>query len=238
MKVSLIGYGKMGKVIEKILKQRGHQVKSIIDQGNVNDLKSKKFAESDVAIEFSVPGSAFENLKACITAGVPVVSGTTGWLDKKPELDHYCRENEGGYLYASNFSIGVNIFFSLNKKLASLMSPFDQYKVRMTEIHHTTKLDAPSGTGITLAEGIIENIPEYKEWINEETDDPKKLPIISKRIKDAPGTHIIEYVSEVDEIKIEHEAKSRQGFAVGAVIAAEWMVGKNGVYSMSDVLGF
>ena len=238
MNIGLIGHGKMGKEIEKIVKVRGHNISLIIDAENLNDLRKDNLQNCDVAIEFTRPESAFNNLKKCIDAGIPVISGTTGWLDKKPELDNYCRNNNGSYLYASNYSIGVNILFALNKKLAELIAPYKEYKCQLTEIHHTTKLDAPSGTAITLAEDIIERHKGYQQWVNSITKDSNVLPIISKRIADAPGTHTISYDSPVDKISIHHEAVSRQGFATGAVIAAEWIIGKIGVFTMNDVLGF
>jgi 4-hydroxy-tetrahydrodipicolinate reductase len=237
MKVSLVGYGKMGKELEKILIERGHTIQCIVDVDNNKDLQSDTFKESDVAIEFSRPESAYDNIIACINAGVPVVSGTTGWLDKKKNLDDYCIVNNGTYMYSSNYSIGVNIFFAINRQLAKLMDSHQNYRCKVTEIHHTTKLDAPSGTGITLAQDILKNHRIYDNWSNEESEDNHTLSIISERIKDAPGTHIIEYRSEVDEIVITHEAKSRKGFAMGAVIASEWIKDKKGVFSMSDILG-
>lgn len=237
MKVSLIGYGKMGKELEKILLERGHKIQCIIDYDNKDQIKSSEFRESDVAIEFSSPESAYNNLLACIDARVPVVSGTTGWLDKKEELDKYCNENKGTYMYSSNYSIGVNIFFAINRQLAKLMNTYPDYVCRMTEIHHTSKLDAPSGTGISLAQDIITNHSSYSNWVNYESEIKGELPIVSERINEAPGTHIVTYESDVDEIVIKHEARSRKGFALGAVIASEWLVGKKGIFTMSNVLG-
>lgn len=237
MKIALIGYGKMGREIEKLAVTKGHEICVRIHSQNRDEFTKENLDFCDVAIEFSNPESGFDNLAKCIKYDIPVVSGTTGWLEKKSTLDEMCTELNGAYIYASNFSIGVNIFFALNKKLAELTSTYSEYKSEITEIHHTTKLDAPSGTAITLAKGIIDNHSFYKKWINEDEDDESSLPIISKRIADAPGTHIVKYSSEVDSISISHEAKSRKGFAMGAIIAAEWIIGKKGIFSMSDVIG-
>lgn len=229
MKIALLGYGRMGKTIEKLAVERGHSVVKKIDQGDTYD-----FADADVAIDFSVPDAAVDNISMALKSGVPVVSGTTGWLDRYPEMVALCKENNGAFIYASNFSVGVNIFFELNKKLAQMMKALDSYNVSMTEVHHIHKLDAPSGTAITLAEGIIEESAKT-DWIldNEESD---KITIKAVREAEVPGTHTITYQSDVDEIKIEHKAHSRNGFALGAIIAAEWLKDKKGVHTMKDVL--
>ncbi|WP_405327080.1 4-hydroxy-tetrahydrodipicolinate reductase [Leeuwenhoekiella sp. LLG6367-2.1] len=229
MKIALLGYGRMGKTIEKLAVERGHSVVKKIDQGDTYD-----FADADVAIDFSVPDAAVDNISMALKSGVPVVSGTTGWLDRYPEMVALCKENNGAFIYASNFSVGVNIFFELNKKLAQMMKALDSYNVSMTEVHHIHKLDAPSGTAITLAEGIIEESSKT-DWIldNEESD---KITIKAVREAEVPGTHTITYQSDVDEIMIEHKAHSRNGFALGAIIAAEWLKDKKGVHTMKDVL--
>jgi 4-hydroxy-tetrahydrodipicolinate reductase len=236
MKIALIGYGKMGKEIEKIALGRGHEIVLKIDISNPEELTIQNLQKADVAIEFSMPSSAVNNYKLCFEAGIPVVSGTTGWLDRKPEVIENCKNLNGTFFYTSNFSLGVNIFFSLNKKLAALMANLDEYKIEMTEIHHTQKLDAPSGTAITLAEGIIENIPSKTNWVNRETENPAEIGIISERVGEVPGTHIIKYDSEVDFIEITHSAKNRKGLAFGAVLAAEFSNGKKGVLTMNDLL--
>lgn len=236
MKIALIGYGKMGKEIEKIAVDRGHEIVLKIDITNPEDLSIQNLQKADVAIEFTIPSLAVNNYKLCFEAGIPVVSGTTGWLDRKPEVLENCKKLNGTFFYASNFSLGVNIFFSLNKKLAALMAKFDEYKIEMTEIHHTHKLDAPSGTAITLAEGIIENIPSKTKWVNQETENAAEIGIISERIGEVPGTHIIKYDSEVDYIEITHCVKNRKGLAFGAVLAAEFSHGKKGVLTMNDLL--
>lgn len=232
MKIALIGYGKMGKTIEKIALERGHTITlKVIDDISGYDLKD---SESDVAIDFSIPTAAFKNITSCFEAGIPVVAGTTGWLEKYDDAVESCRKNDAAFIYASNFSLGVNIFFELNRKLAEMMKPFQEYSVGIEEIHHTQKLDAPSGTAITLAEQIIGN-SDYTGW---KLGDPenKEIPVTAKRIENVPGTHTISYDSKVDTIRIEHIAHSREGFALGAVIAAEWLKNKKGVFSMKDVL--
>lgn len=237
MDIAIIGYGKMGKTIEKLAEAAGHKVVLIVDEQNKNDLYNGNLAKADVAIEFTRPEAAFDNITACFKAGVPVISGTTGWLDKFEKAKQICKENEGGFLYASNFSIGVNIFFALNKYLAKMMDQYSQYDISMEEIHHTQKLDAPSGTAITLAEGIIENIGRKENWQSEGADNDPIIPIFSKRIDKTPGTHTINYTSTVDAIEIKHTAHSREGFAKGALSAAEWIVGKKGIFGMNDLLG-
>jgi 4-hydroxy-tetrahydrodipicolinate reductase len=238
MNIGLLGYGKMGKAIEEIALQRGHNIVLKVGIENLEDRTIENVKKADVIIEFTGPDSARDNLKLCMDAGVPVVCGSTGWLDKYEEIKKYCVDKKGGLLYASNFSVGVNIFFALNKKLAELMKPHSSYNVEMKEIHHTQKLDAPSGTAITLAEGILEELPGKKKWVNEPSSDTKNLVIISERTDPAPGTHIINYHSDIDDICISHTAHNRKGFATGAVLAAEFMdKNREGVYGMKDVLG-
>lgn len=237
MKIALIGYGKMGKAIEEVALQKGHEVLYRIDVESQDLMQSRYLKEADVAIEFSTPKTAYQNILKCFEAGIPVVCGSTGWLDRLEEIKQRCQNEGKTFLYASNFSIGVNLFFELNKQLARLMGPQSQYEVSMEEIHHTEKKDSPSGTAITLAEGIIDILSQKSKWVNETTADPDAISIISKRINPAPGTHIIRYTSEVDDIEIRHTAHSRKGFATGAVVAAEWIQNRKGVYNMQDVLG-
>ena len=230
MKIGLFGYGKMGKMIEQIAVDRGHTIVAKIDAGATDiDFKSM-----DVAIDFSTPDAAFENITNCFKNSVPVISGTTGWLANYADAVELCKQHSGAFIYASNFSLGVNIFFELNAHLAKMMAGLEQYKVSMEEIHHTQKLDAPSGTAITLAEGIIQN-STYENWKLHETAD-KTITINSVREGMVPGTHSISYESAVDKIEIKHEAHNREGFALGAVIASEWIYGKTGVFTMKDVL--
>jgi 4-hydroxy-tetrahydrodipicolinate reductase len=238
MNIALIGYGKMGKAIEEIALQKGHTIVLKIDITNTDQFNDVNLAKADVAIEFSSPHSAFNNVMKCLQAGTPVVCGSTGWLDKIEEVKKYCINNNGAFLYSSNYSIGVNIFFEINKKLAALMASHNEYNVDVTEIHHTQKKDAPSGTAITLAEQILKNIPQKKSWVNKLSNNPAELEIMSERIDPAPGTHKIKYSSPVDDIEIIHTAHSRQGFATGAVFAAEFIQHKKGVFGMNDVLGF
>jgi len=232
MKIALFGYGRMGKEIENIALQRGHEIVLKIEDGDIYDISI-----ADVAIDFSVPTAAFDNITHCFKNGVPVISGTTGWLDRYDEAIELCEKHKGGFIYASNFSLGVNIFFELNRQLAKMMSPRKDYDIDIEEIHHTKKLDAPSGTAITLAEGIIEQTNK-EDWKLIEVDSVNdgSIPIVAKRIPEVPGTHIINYNSEIDSIEIKHTAHNRKGFALGAVIAAEWINGKQGVFSMRDVL--
>ncbi|HEY3369714.1 MAG TPA: 4-hydroxy-tetrahydrodipicolinate reductase [Prolixibacteraceae bacterium] len=236
MRIALIGYGKMGKEIERIALDRGHEIVLKIDITNPDDLTIGNLQKADVAVEFTIPSSAVNNYQLCFQAGVPVVSGTTGWLERKAEVFENCKALNGTFFYSSNFSLGMNIFFQLNKKLAALMANRDEYKIGMTEIHHIHKLDAPSGTAITLAEGIMENIPSKTKWINQKTDDKAELEIISERIGEVPGTHIIKYDSEVDFIEITHCVKDRKGLAFGAVLAAEFSFSKKGILTMNDLL--
>jgi len=228
----------MGKAIEEIALQRGHTIALIIDINNQQDLKSENLLKADVAIEFTGPESAFNNVMKCMEAGIPLVCGSTGWLEHLEEARAACIDHNAALLVASNFSIGVNIFFEVNKKLAELMQPHSEYDILMEEIHHTKKKDAHSGTAITLAEQILDKVDRKSHWINEVAREKDELSIISKRIDPAPGTHTITYTSEIDDIEIKHTAYSRKGFAGGAVVAAEYLAGKKGIYSMSDVLGF
>ena len=231
MNIALLGYGKMGKTIEQIAIQRGHQIVLKVDKDDYD----YDITKADVAIDFSIPTVAFNNISNCINNQIPVISGTTGWLEDYNKAVALCKEKQGAFIYASNFSLGVNIFFELNKTLARMMTNLKQYKVSLEEIHHTQKLDAPSGTAISLANGIIAEHSNYKQWKLEESIE-NTINITAKRIDDVPGTHTITYESEVDTITIEHIAHNRQGFALGAIIAAEWIVGKKGVFTMNDVL--
>lgn len=228
----------MGQAIEKIALERGHTIGLKIDLDNRTDLNETKLADIDVAIEFTSPHSAFDNIMDLLKAKVPVVCGSTGWLDKKEAIDEYCLQQQGAFLYASNYSVGVNIFFELNKKLAQLMANQTEYRVSMEEIHHTQKKDAPSGTAVTLAEQILHSIPLYKNWVNHSSNKADELEIISERIDPAPGTHKVIYTSPIDDIEIIHTAHNRTGFATGAVMAAEFLKGKKGIFGMNDVLGF
>lgn len=232
MKIALLGYGRMGKTIEQIAIERGHEIVLKVDENT----KEYDIKIADIAIDFSIPSVAFENISNCLNNTIPVVCGTTGWLAKFEEAKYLCKQKNGGFIYASNFSLGVNIFFELNEKLAKMMSNLEQYEISMEEIHHAKKLDAPSGTAITLAEGIIKNTNK-ENWALNVTNNKTEIPIIAKRIDDVPGTHSIEYKSAIDTITIKHTAHSRDGFALGAVVAAEWLVGKKGVFTMKDVLG-
>ncbi|MCH7401778.1 4-hydroxy-tetrahydrodipicolinate reductase [Belliella kenyensis] len=240
MNILILGYGKMGKIISEIAESRGHSIAAKINIDNRSDLDHLDADSIDVAIEFSQPEAAVENIKWAISKGIPVVSGTTGWLDQKPNIDQLTIDKNTAFFYASNYSIGVNIFFKVNKFLAQLMGDQKDYKIRMEEVHHTEKKDAPSGTAITLAEGILQNIPSLKGWkLSEEMiENEQIIPIIAKRIDPAPGTHIIRYQSPIDDIEITHTAHSRQGFALGAVLVAEWIKDKKGVLSMDDFLSF
>lgn len=238
MKIALIGYGKMGKEIEQIAVERGHSIVSIIDMDNRSDFDSPQFKSADVAIEFSRPDSALDNYRKCFAANVPVVSGTTGWLDHIDEVKEACKDGKQTFFYASNYSLGVNIFFALNKYLAKIMNNFSDYGVRMTETHHIHKLDAPSGTAITLAEGIIGEIDKKKRWNLEVEESPADLAIHCIREGEVPGIHEVIYESFADEISIKHDAKNRKGFALGAVLAAEFTSGKKGFIGMNDMLSF
>jgi 4-hydroxy-tetrahydrodipicolinate reductase len=237
MKIALIGYGKMGKAIEEIALQNGHEIVLTISIENTEDMTQANLQKADVAIEFTGPESAAENLQKCFEVNLPVVCGSTGWLDKWEEVKNFCTAKDGALVYASNYSIGVNLFFEVNHFLAKLMNEYDSYEVKLAEIHHTQKKDAPSGTAITLAEQILSNISRKKQWVNKHVEDGEELEIISERIDPAPGTHKIKYTSSIDDIEIIHTAHNRTGFATGAVKAAEFLRGKKGVFTMKDVLG-
>jgi 4-hydroxy-tetrahydrodipicolinate reductase len=237
MKIALIGYGKMGHAIEQIALQRGHEIVSVIDVNNQEDFMSDAFKSADVAIEFSMPAVAMDNYRRAFAAGVPVVSGTTGWLEHLPEIKEACKAGQT-FFYASNFSLGVNIFFALNKYLAKIMNDFPAYDVRMVETHHVHKLDAPSGTAITLAEGLIDNIERKNKWVEGKEPAEDEIGICSVREGEVPGIHTVIYESDVDTISITHDAKSRMGFALGAVVAAEFTCGKKGFLTMQDMLKF
>lgn len=245
MNIALLGYGKMGRIIEELAVSRGHQIVLKIDAFNLAELTKENLRKADVAIDFSTPDSALSNINACFEAGVPVVVGTTGWYGHLQEVKNKCTSSNSTLLYASNFSIGVNVFFFVNKVLAKIMNRYAQYDVQVEEIHHTQKLDAPSGTAMTIAEGILAGVDRKNEWVNEligksEGLVPKhdQLLIESHRIEDVPGTHNVIYSSEVDEIEFKHTAHSRSGFALGAVLAAEWLKDKTGFYSVDDMFDF
>lgn len=245
MKIALIGYGKMGKLLERFAQERGHEICITIDADNASDIRSERFKEADVAIEFSVPHAALEHIYDAFEADVPIVVGTTGWYDELAAVEQKCRVGNNTLLYASNFSVGVNVFFYVNKVLAKLMNSYPQYDVQVEEIHHTQKLDAPSGTAITIAEGILDGLERKNTWVNEvigQQDDvitkPNELLIESHRIEEVPGTHTVIYSSEVDELEFKHTAHSRAGFALGAILAAEWLHGKKGFYSIQDMFDF
>lgn len=231
MNIALLGYGRMGKEIEKIALKRGHSIVHKIS----SDISSFDFTSVDVAIDFSIPSAAYQNITHCIKHQIPVISGTTGWLEQYDDVVNMCETENGAFIYASNFSLGVNIFFEMNAYLAKMMSQLEDYKVNVEEIHHTKKLDAPSGTAITLAEGIIQHT-KYNDWKLDASTTDAELPIVAKRIPEVPGTHEITYTSSIDSISIKHEAHNREGFALGAVVAAEWIQDKKGVHTMKDVL--
>lgn len=237
MKIILVGYGKMGRIIEKTALERGHEIIGRIDLENAADLNAGLADQADAAIEFTGPHSAFDNVMKCLALGIPVVCGSTGWLERYEEAAAFCRQQQGGLLYASNFSVGVNIFFEINKTLARLMATHPGYNVSIREVHHTQKKDAPSGTAITLAEQVIRSVPGKEKWVNDEPGNASDLLIKSERIDPYPGLHTVRYASAIDEIRITHEAHSRDGFALGAVLAAEFIRDKTGVFSMKDVLG-
>lgn len=242
MKIALIGYGKMGRIIEQIALERGHTVVLKINRSNQQDLAPESLRKADLAIEFSTPHTAVANIRACFAAGIPVVVGSTGWYDQMEYVSNACKESGGTIFHASNFSLGVNLFFRLNKQLAKLMKPYAEYEAAMEEIHHIHKLDSPSGTAITIADGLIANQDRKTHWKDYPNGAPAsvpaaELPIVSRRIGEVPGTHSVSYTSSVDRITITHEAFSRQGFALGAVIASEWIAGKKGIFGMNDMLG-
>jgi 4-hydroxy-tetrahydrodipicolinate reductase len=236
MKIAIIGYGRMGKSIETLSVEYGHEVVHIFGGENIEEFTVENLKKADVAIDFSLPHTAFTNITTCIKAGVPVVSGTTGWLDRYDEVKAFCLQENGAFFYASNFSIGVNIFMEINERLAELMNTQDAYDVSITEIHHTRKLDAPSGTAITLAEAIINRVERKSDYSLGQSQDKVNIHIDAIRKGDVPGTHIIEYKSDIDTLEIKHVADSRIGFAKGAILAAEWLIGKKGVLGMRDML--
>lgn len=238
MNIALVGYGKMGRAIEQIALQRGHEISLKIATTNKHELNDENLKTVDVVIEFTRPEAAQENVLTCLRAGVPVVCGTTGWNEGLAKAKLTAVEHSVSFLQASNFSVGVNIFFELNKFLANMMNEQEAYEVVMEETHHTQKKDAPSGTAITLAEQIIENLKRKQHWTNEATDEPSSFPIIAHRIENVPGTHSVKYTSSIDDIEIIHTAHNREGFARGAVLAAEFIAGKQGIFTMKDVLGF
>jgi 4-hydroxy-tetrahydrodipicolinate reductase len=237
MKIAIIGYGKMGKAIEEIAISKGHEIVLKIDLSNTADFTKENLQKAHVAIEFTGPHTAFENISSCIEWGVPVISGSTGWLEHFEKAKKLCEEKKGCLLYASNFSIGVNLFFEINKQVAALMEPYENYDVSMTETHHTEKKDAPSGTAISLAEQILAKIGRKNNWVNEASNEASDLIIRSERIDPAPGTHSVTYASPIDSIEITHTAHTRKGFAGGAVLAAEFANQKIGIFTMKDVLG-
>ena len=237
MKIALIGYGKMGKAIEAVAIQKGHQVVLKIDVTNASDFTQERAKEADVAIEFTGPHSAVQNILQCIEFGLPLVSGSTGWLDQWATVEAAAKAKNGTVVYSSNYSIGVNLFFEINKQLAKLMDPYPVYDVSMTEIHHSEKKDAPSGTAISLAEQILENLGRKHQWTNDSATDPNEISIRSERIDPAPGTHTVCYSSAIDTIEITHTAHTREGFAAGAVMAAEFASSRKGIFTMKDVLG-
>ncbi len=238
MNIALIGYGKMGKTIERIAKERGHKIVAVIDVDNQQDFDSSEFKSADVAIEFTVPKVCLENYKRCFKSNIPVVSGTTGWTEKFDEVKRWAEEQNQTFFWSSNFSLGVNIFMKINEQLAKMMNHFSDYDVEMTEVHHTQKLDAPSGTAITLAEGILSNLDRKNEWAKEVANEPNQMAIKSIRRGEVAGIHTIKYENNIDTIEITHDAKGREGFALGAVIAAEFTKGKKGVLGMNDLLNF
>ncbi len=245
MKIALLGYGKMGRIIEQFALDRGHEIVLKITSANQEDLNAERLRQADVAIDFSTPGTVLGNIEACFEADVPVVVGTTGWYAKLQEVKDRCVERNKSLLYGSNFSIGVNVFFHVNKILARIMNRYPQYDVLVEEIHHTQKLDAPSGTAITIAEGILDGLDRKGEWVGELVGDNQEvipradqLLIESHRLEDVPGTHTVIYSSEVDDIEFKHKAHSRAGFALGAVVAAEWLQGRQGFYSVKDIFDF
>jgi 4-hydroxy-tetrahydrodipicolinate reductase len=245
MKIALLGYGKMGQIIEHFAVERGHEIVLKISSENQAELTTANLSKADVAIDFSAPNAAINNIYACFDANLPMVVGTTGWYGQLQEVKNQCLASNNTLLYGSNFSIGVNLFFHVNKVLAKLMNNFPAYEVQVEEIHHTQKLDAPSGTAMTIAEEIIKNVDRKKEWVNELVDTPfeealksDQLLIASQRIENVPGTHTVVYSSEVDEIELKHTAHSRAGFALGAVIAAEWLEHKQGFFNIADIFNF
>lgn len=237
MKILLIGYGKMGQAVEKHALARNHEIAGRLDAHNALSLSEYDASKADAAIEFTGPDSAFENIRRCLLQGIPVVSGSTGWLEKKPEIEALCREVGGAFFYASNFSVGANILFALSKYLARVMAAYPEYNVCIEEIHHTQKKDAPSGTAVTLAEGILKTEGALKKiWVNHPTSTSEELEILSVRENNVPGTHTVSYSSSIDDLEIKHTAHNRDGFSLGAVLAAEWIIGKKGNFGMQDML--
>jgi 4-hydroxy-tetrahydrodipicolinate reductase len=238
MNIAIIGYGRMGHEIEAIALERGHKIKLIIDQVNAGDLNENNLKEIDVAIEFSFPGSAYNNIVKCLENKIPVVSGTTGWLDDYDKAAGVCKKNRTAFIHSSNYSIGVNLLFILNRELAKKMERYHDYRVSVEEIHHTKKLDAPSGTAITLAEGIVSQHSGYEKWCPDHSGPENCIPITSVREGAVPGIHVVTWESPVDIISLKHEARNRKGLALGAVLAAEFILHKEGVFTMNDVIGF
>ena len=245
MKIALLGYGKMGRIIEQFALDRGHEIVLKINETNIDQKNTENLQLADVAIDFSTPHSVISNIESCFEAGLPLVVGTTGWYDQIPEIKARCEAGNNSLLYASNFSVGVNVFSFVNQVLAKIMNRYPQYDVLVEEIHHTQKLDSPSGTAITIAEGILDGLERKNAWVNELVGDgeevitkPEQLLIESHRIEDVPGTHTVVYSSEVDDIEFKHKAHGRAGFALGAVLAAEWLQGKKGFYSVKDMFDF
>jgi len=236
MKIALIGYGKMGKEIEQIAISRGHSIVLKVDIANATTYSIDELKKADIAIEFSTPEAVISNIYKCFDANVPVVIGTTGWMKQLDEVKSNCDKKQQTLFYASNYSIGVNLFFKVNEYLAKLMNAYPEYNVAMEEIHHVHKLDSPSGTAISLANQVIDNNKQKQKWVNTASDNKNELAIISKRIDEVPGTHTVTYSSTVDEISMTHIAHNRKGFALGAVIAAEWLKGKKGIFGMNDLL--
>lgn len=239
MKVALLGYGKMGKAIESVINAMPeHEIMLRVDADNATTFTIDELKQADVAIEFSTPHTVVGNIYKCFEAGVPVVVGTTAWLDQLPEVKERCEKGGHTLFYASNFSIGVNIFFALNRHLAKIMNEQEQYDIELEEVHHLEKLDSPSGTALTLARGVLDEVDRKHEWVNQPAEGEEQLTIISKREQGVPGTHLVTYKSDVDTIQISHVAHSRQGFAKGAVTAAQWVIGRKGVFEMGDLLQF
>lgn len=238
MKIALIGYGKMGRTIERLALNAGHEIVLRTGSEITVEALNTALAAADVAIEFTRPEAAFQNVSACLEAGIPVVCGTTGWSDRMGPIHQRCNEKGGAFFYASNFSIGVHLFFELNRRLAHLMNVHPHYEVRLEETHHIHKLDAPSGTAVTLAGDIVDILKRKRAWVKGETNDAGLLPVISHRKDEVPGTHIVQYASTIDSLSIRHEAHSREGFASGALLAAQWLIGKKGCFSMNDLLNF
>lgn len=235
MQIAIIGYGKMGREIESAALSRGHEVVLKIDEDNLHQLEPDHLGKADVALEFTTPATAAENIKACFNAGVPVVSGTTGWTGRD-QIEKLCRDKNRTFFYASNFSIGVNILFKLNRWLSEVMNRFPEYEVKLTEVHHVHKKDAPSGTAVTLAEDILKRVDRKTRWANEPSGNPDTLEVISERTGEVPGTHVITYESPSDILKVRHEAVTRSVFAFGAIMAAEFINGKSGIFNMDDLL--